>query len=315
VRIAVFGTGGVGGHFGGRLALAGEQVAFVARGEHLAAIRRGGLVLDGPDGAERIVPVTVSDSPGELGAADAVLLAVKTWQLDAALAGIGPLLGPATFVVPLLNGVEAADRVAAALGAERVVPGLCGTVSWVEAPGQIRTLSRRNFVRFGERDGRRTARCEALLAAFERAGIEAELRDDVEAALWEKLLFVVPVGGVGAATRRPIGVVRSLAATRELLERAMREIAAVAAARGVRLRDDLVERSLGFVDSLAPEATSSLQRDLEAGRRSELDAWLGVVVRLGAELGVPTPVQHVHKGTQLPAEHAARGELPVAPVP
>jgi 2-dehydropantoate 2-reductase len=310
VRIAILGAGGVGGHFGGRLALAGEEVAFLARGAHLAAMRAGGLVLEGPDGVRRVERPVASDQPEEIGPADVVLVATKTWQLDDALAAIGPLLGEGAFVVPLLNGVEAADRVAAAIGAGRAVPGLCGTVSWIEAPGRIRTISKRNFVRFGERDGRRSERCLRLLAAFERAGIEAELRADIEAALWEKLLFVVPVGGVGAAMRQPIGGVRSLPETRELLTAAMREIFELATARGIELRSDLVERSLGFVDTLAPEATSSLQRDLAAGRRSELDAWLGVVVRLGRESGVGTPVHDLLYRKLLPAELAARGELP-----
>ena len=309
MRIAVFGAGGVGGFFGGRLALAGETVAFVARGEHLDAMRRDGLRLSGPEGEKLVRPVVASDDPAELGPADAVLVAVKTWQLEEAAREMAPLLGPDTFVVPLQNGVEAAGQLAAALGAGRVVAGLCGTVSWLNAPGRIRTISARNFVRFGELDGGASERCARLLAAFERAGIETEVRGDIEAALWEKLLFVVPVGGVGAATRMPIGVVRELPETRELLERAMREIFALARARGVALREDLVERSLGFVDSLAPAATSSLQRDLAAGRRSELEAWLGAVVRLGRESGVATPIHDVLYRVLLPLELAAQGRI------
>ncbi len=308
LRIAVYGTGGVGGYFGGMLALAGEDVSFVARGEHLLAIREKGLVLELPDG-ERVIRAPATDDPAEIGPVDVVLLAVKTWQVRECARAMGPLLGTATFLVPMQNGVEAAKELAEELGAERVVGGLCGTISFVAAPGRIRNVGGSNFVRFGERDGSRSERCERLRSAFERAGVRAEIPDDIEAALWEKFLFVVPVGGVGATTRAPIGVFRQVPETRELLERAMREIEALGRARGVALPAEIVPKSLHFVDKLPPEGTSSLQRDLAGGRPSELEAWVGAVARLGRESGVATPVHDLFYRCLLPLELRARGRL------
>jgi 2-dehydropantoate 2-reductase len=311
LRIAVYGTGGVGAHFGGRLALGGEEVAFVARGEHLRAIRAGGLRLELPDGERTIHPLA-TDDPADIGPVDVVLLAVKTWQVRDCARAMAPLLASGSFVVPLQNGVEAAGELASELGEERVVGGLCGTISFVVAPGRVRTVGASNFVRFGERgerSGERSARCARLLAAFERAGVRAEIPPDIEVALWEKFLFVVPVGGVGATTRAPIGVFRSLPETRELLERAMREVEALSRARGVALDAGIVPKSLHFVDKLTPEGTSSLQRDLAAGRPSELEAWVGAVARLGRESGVATPVNDFFYRCLLPLELRARGRL------
>jgi 2-dehydropantoate 2-reductase len=312
MRIAIFGTGGVGGLFGGRLALAAEhEVVFVARGAQLEALRRDGLRLRLPEG-ERTVALDAAHATDDLGAVapvDCVLLCVKTWQVAEAARALAPLLGGASFVVPLQNGVEAARTLAGILGSGRVVGGLCGTVSFVEAPGIVRSVGTAHFVRLGELDRRPSERTERLRAALERAGVGAEIPADIEVALWEKFLFVVPVGGVGAAARAPIGALRAVPETRALLARAMREIEAVARARGIALADDCVARSLAFVDRLAPEATSSLQRDLAAGRPSELEAWNGAVVRLGRDSGVPTPVHEALYAALLPGELRARGAL------
>jgi 2-dehydropantoate 2-reductase len=311
MRIGVYGTGGVGGLFGGKLALAGEEVVFLARGRHLAALRARGLRLLLPEGERSIPlsPATATDDAAAMAGVEVVLLGVKTWQLEEAAHALAPHLAPDAFVVPLQNGVEAAATLVRILGAGRVVGGLCGTISFVEAPGTIRSLGTANFVRLGELDRRPSQRGDRLRAAFERAGVAAEIVADIEVALWEKFLFVVSVGGLGAATRAPIGVLRALAETRELLARAMAEIEAVGRARGVALPADPVAKALGFVDRLTPEGTSSLQRDLAAGRPSELEAWNGAVVRLGREAAVPTPVHDVLYRCLLPLELRARGRL------
>ena len=309
MRIAIYGTGGVGGLFGGKLALAGEhEVVFVARGEHLAAMRRSGLKLILPDG-ERTIPLDASTATEDLASVapvDVVLLCVKTWQVEEVARSLGAALRTEGFVVPLQNGVEAAGQLVSTLGAERVVGGLCGTLSFVVEPGVVRNVGGSNFVRLGELDRSRSERAERLRAALERSGTRAEIPDDIEVALWEKLLFVVPLGGVGAAARAPVGVLRTVEATRALLVNAMREIEAVARARGVALPRDVVEKSLAAVDRLPAEGTASLQRDLSAGRRSELEAWNGAVVRLGREAGVATPVHDTLYAALLPAELAAR---------
>ncbi|HEY6066253.1 MAG TPA: 2-dehydropantoate 2-reductase [Thermoanaerobaculia bacterium] len=309
MRIAVFGTGGAGGYFGARLALSGEEVVFIARGEHLLAIRDRGLRVETPAGDLLVRPARATDDPAEAGAVDAVLVGVKTWQVTDAAVAMRPLVGPDTFVVPLQNGVEAAGELAAVLGAGHVLGGLCGTLSWLAGPGVIRSIGRVHFVKFGELDNRPSERAERLRQAFARAEVDVEIPPDVHRASWEKFLFVVSLGGVGAVTRAPAGVVRSVRETRRMLEGCMREILAVGRARGVALADSIVAEKMAFVDSLDPGGTTSLHRDLAEGRPSELDAWNGAVVRLGREAGVSTPLHEFIYHSLLPLELKARGKL------
>lgn len=306
MRIAIFGTGGVGGYYGARLARAGEDVVFIARGAHLEAIRRDGLVVETDAGELLVRPAAATDDPAEAGPVDVVLLGVKTWQVEDAARRMGPLLGPETFVVPLQNGVEAAGQLAAVLGTERVVGGLCATFSWVSAPGRVRSIGGIHSLLFGELDRRPSARTERLREVFERAGVRATIPADIHVSLWEKMLMVVSFGCVGAVTRSPIGVTRALPETRAMILAAMAEIDAVARARGVPMADDSVARGMAFVDSLDPSGTTSLQRDVADGRPSELEAWNGAVVRLGREAGVATPTHAFLYASLLPLERKAR---------
>ncbi len=307
MRIGIYGTGGAGGHFGARLAKAGEAVAFIARGEHLEAIRRHGLTVETDTGEILIRPAAATDDPAQAGKVDVILLAVKTWQVEDAARRLGPMLGLETFVVPLQNGVEAADQLVGVLGPERVVGGLCATFSWIAAPGRIRSLGEVHSIRFGELDRRPSERTEKLREAFDNAGIRATIPPDIHVSLWEKLLFVVSFGGVGAVARVPIGVLRSVPETRRLLVRAMEEIQAVGQARGVTLPADAVAKGMRFLDGLDATGTTSLQRDITEGRPSELEAWNGAVVRLGREAGVPTPTHEFLYASLLPLERKARG--------
>jgi 2-dehydropantoate 2-reductase len=307
MRIAIFGTGGAGGYFGAHLARAGEEVVFIARGEHLQAIRQQGLLVETPVG-EIIVRSEATDNPEQVGAVDVVLVGVKTWQVTDAARAMRPMIAPQTFVVPLQNGVEAAAELAAVLGAQHVLGGLCGTISRVISPGHILSIGETNFVKFGELDNRPSKRAWRLRQAFERAGVKAEVPSDIQAATWEKFIFVAPYGGIGAVTRAPAGVIRSLPETRRMLERGMQEILAVARARQVSLAEGIVEKSMGLIDSLAPNATTSLQRDIAADKPSELEAWNGAVVRLGREADVPTPLHEFIYHSLLPSELRARGE-------
>lgn len=309
MRAAVFGTGGAGGRFGADLARAGEDVAFIARGTHLATIREHGLVVETDEGEFRVRPAVATDAPEEVGPVDVVLLGVKTWQVEEAARAMRPLLGPRTFVVPLQNGVEAAGQLSGVLGAERVVGGLCATFSWITAPGRIRSLGKVHSLRFGELDRRPSQRTERLRSAFERAGVRATIPPDIEVSLWEKFLIVVSFGGVGAVTRVPVGVTRSTPETRHLIGRGMQEIVAVGRARGVALPDDAVGKGMAFVDSLDPSGTTSLQRDIAEGRPSELEAWNGAVARLGRAAGVPTPVHEFLYASLLPLERQARDSV------
>jgi 2-dehydropantoate 2-reductase len=308
MRVVVYGTGGVGGYFGGRLAQAGEEVVFIARGEHLRAIRDRGLRVDSIKGDFLIQPATAVQDPVEVGQADVILLGVKAWQVPQAADAMRPMVGAATFVVPLQNGVDAPAQLAEVLGKEHVVGGLCRISTMIAAPGHIRHVGIEPYIAFGELDGKASQRCEMLRAAFERAGVLAEVPPNIHAAMWEKFVFIAAIGGVGAVTRMPIGVTRSIAETRQMLLAAMQETVAVAQARGVELPADLVSRTLAVIDSLPPQATASMQRDISQGLPSELDSQNGALVRMGREAVVPTPVHAFIYASLLPQEMHARGE-------
>jgi 2-dehydropantoate 2-reductase len=220
-----------------------------------------------------------------------------------------PMVGPATFVVPLQNGVEAASQLAAVLGAEHALGGLCGTFSWVVAPGKIRSTSTATFIKFGELDNQRSERVERLGQAFSKTSVKADIPSDIYKALWQKFLLVTAFGGVGAVSWAPIGVIRTMPETRELLQQCMEEVAAVAHARGIQLDDTVVTDTMRYVDSLAANATTSLQRDIAEGKPSEIDYWNGAVVRQGRAVEVSTPVNEFIYHSMLPQELRARGKM------
>ena len=306
MRIATIGAGAVGGYFGGRLGEAGNEVAFVARGETLGAIRDHGLRIDSPKGDLTLAPWRVTDDPADIGEVDLVVLGVKAWQVPEVAPSLSPLMGEGTCVLPLQNGVEAAGQLAAELGAGPVLGGLCRIISLQVAPGHVRHLGVEPSVDLGELDGPPTPRVERVRQAFAEAGVSARAREDIQAAIWEKFLFICPVSGVGAVTGKTIGEFRADPEARPMVERAMREVVVVGAGHGVSLRDDIVERTLAFLDRLPPDGTASMQRDLLEGRPSELESQNGAVVRLGREVGVPTPVNLEIYERLLPIEKANR---------
>jgi 2-dehydropantoate 2-reductase len=313
MRIAVVGTGGVGGLLAALLARAGEEVAVVARGAQLAAIRGGGIAVDSPLGRFTQRVAEAAEDPGALAPADVVLVAVKAWQVAEVAPRLAPLLAGGGLAVPLQNGVEAADRLAAALGEERVAGGLIGVLSWLTGPGAVKQVGAPPRVVVGARGagaGGQRPRLDALVAALARAGAQAERTDDIVRASWEKFLLIEPWGAVSAAARAPIGVVRSVPATRALWLAALEEVAAVGRARGVALPADATARTAAAVDAVPAEATASMQRDLGAGRPSELEEQVGAVVRLAAEIGVPVPVHASLLAVLRPQEAAARGQIP-----
>ncbi|HEV7570843.1 MAG TPA: 2-dehydropantoate 2-reductase [Thermoanaerobaculia bacterium] len=307
MRIAIIGAGGVGGYFGGKLADGGVDVTFIVRGATLEAMRTRGLRVDSIRGDFVVEHPNATDDPASAGHVDAIFVAVKAWQIADAAEQIKPMLGDDTMVVPLENGIDAPDQLAAILGREHVLGGLCGIVSFIAAPGHIRHIGADPFVMFGELDNRRTPRVEALRDECLRAGVQADIPADIHHALWSKFVFIAPMSGIGAATRVPIGVWRAMPETRELAIKAIREIVDVAAARGVDLGgDEAVDRTLSRFDGLPTESTSSLQRDIIDGKPSELDAQLGAVIRLGRESNIPTPVCEMLLGLLLPQERKAR---------
>jgi 2-dehydropantoate 2-reductase len=307
LAFAVFGTGAVGGYFGGRLAEAGFDVRFIARGKHLSAIRDGGLRVSSVDGDFLIRPAQVDADPAAVGRVDVVLVGVKAWQVPAAADAMRPLVGGHTLVVPLQNGVEAPDQLAAALGPGPVLGGLCRVLAFLDGPGHIRHTGVAPYVAFGERDGSRSDRVEALRRAFALArGVTVEVPPDIRIAMWSKFLFIAALGGVGALTRSPIGVLRSEPTSRRLLRTALSEIHEVAGRQGIELAPDIVDRTLAYIDTLPAEGTASMQRDIMEGRPSELEAQVGAVVRLGDRMGVAVPVHRMIYQSLLPLEREAR---------
>lgn len=306
MRTAIFGTGGAGGYFGAQLALAGEDVVFIARGEHLRAIQDNGLILETASG-ETVMKVVATDDPATVGKVDVILMGVKTWQIAEAAQAMLPMMHPGTFVVPLQNGVEAASSIAETVGAARVVDGTCNTITRIIDPGRLKSLGQVNFIRFGERDNGKSDRILALRDMLIRAGVRAEIPDDIRVAVWKKFCFSGGCGGIAAVTRSPAGVFRSLPHTRALLERSIAEVVAVGRGLGVGLDGGQVAETLAFLDSLAPESTPSLLRDISAGKPSELEAWTGAVVRLGRKANVATPVSDAVYALLLPQERKARG--------
>lgn len=309
MRIAVLGVGGVGGYFGGRLADAGEDVVFIARGTHLDALRSTGLRVDSIAGDFHVQPVSATDDPAEVGPVDAVLLGVKAWQVPEAAQAMGPLMGQDTFVVPLENGVEAPSQLSEALGSEHVLGGLCAIISFISGPGHITHAGYEPSVAFGELDNRRSQRAERLRDAFTRAGVKAEIPEDIHVAMWRKFLFISGFGGVASVVQLPAGGWRSVEPTRALLQSAFEEVDAIARAAGIHLPADAVASALNTVDGLPGDGTASMQRDITDGKPSEIEAQTGAIVRLGRTYGVPTPVNDFIYAALIPRERRARSQV------
>jgi|ERR1043165_3657777 2-dehydropantoate 2-reductase len=289
MRIVVYGTGGVGGFFGGRLARAGEVVTFIARGEHLRAIKANGLRVDSPAGDFVINPARATDTVDEVGETDLVILGVKAWQVPEAARAIKPLIGSSTTVLPLQNGVDAVPQLVDELGSKNVIGGLCRIVSYVVEPGHIQHVGFAPSVIIGELDNQRTERITQIERVFKHAGLDTTIAADIQVALWTKFLFIASFSGIGALANAPARVVRSDPKWRAQILSALKEIYALAHARGVKLPSDSVDRVMAFVDALPDDATSSMQRDIAAGKPSELESQNGAVVRMASESGIDVP--------------------------
>lgn len=306
MKIAVIGVGGVGGYFGGKLAKAGVDTVFIARGATLEALRTKGLRVDSIAGDFVVDRVNATDNPTD--PVDAVIFATKAWQIPEAAEKAKPLIGKETIAVPLENGMEAPDQLAHAFGRHHVLGGLCGIVSYIVAPGHIKHAAIDPFVMFGELDNARTPRVERLRQTFASAGIKADIPEDIHRSMWSKFLFIAPMSAIGALTRVPIGSWRSIPETREIAIGAMREMIAIASARGIDLGDDAIERTLERYERMAPDSTSSLQRDIIEGKPSELEAQAGAIVRMARESKVATPICETLYALLLPQERRARGD-------
>lgn len=289
MKLAIMGSGGVGGYFGGRLAAKGYDVSFIARGRHLDAIRRDGLKIESANGDVHIYPAKATDTPSDIGPVDYVFFATKLWDTELGGKAIRPLINADSAVISLQNGVDAEDRLTMTLGREHVMGGVAQIASVIAAPGVIRHTGTMARIILGELDGSRTARAEALLTALHDAGIDAEIVDDIVTAIWRKFVFLVALSGVTSVTRHALGPLREDPHTRALLATIMKETIAVARAKGIDIDPAYVNDRLGFLDTLPADMTSSMRQDLQRGNRLELDWLSGAVVRMGQELGIDTP--------------------------
>lgn len=290
MRIVIMGAGGLGGYFGARLAAAGNDVAFVARGAHLAAIRQNGLRVTSALGDLHLTNVVATDDPSTLATADVVIIGVKLWDTETAAAAVKPLVRPGTAVVSFQNGVSKDEVLAGILGREAIIGGVAQIGVYIASPGVIAHIGTMAKLTFGELDNRRSARVEALYAACIAAGIDAEIAADTGLATWQKFVFLVGMSAVTSTMRSTIGPIRANAQARGFLLDVMREVVAVGRAMGVALPQDYAEQRLALANGLPPQMTASMQGDLARGNRLELPWLSGAVVDMGAQVGVPTPL-------------------------
>lgn len=290
MRIAVMAAGAVGGYFGARLAAAGHDVAFLARGLHLEAIRTRGLTLRSPLGDAHVTEVRASDNPAELGTVDVVLFAVKLWDTEAAARAIVPLVAGGGMVIPLQNGVESSERIGSVIGTARVMGGAAYISATVAEPGVIVQTGQFARLRFGPLLPGQEAVARELLRACTQAAIDVELVADIRRVLWEKFAFICALSGVTSATRQSIGPIRSDPDLRAVFEAALREVWTLGRARGIELDDEFVAQQMSFVDGLPAEVRASMLNDLLAGHRLEAPWLSGAVARMAREAALEAPV-------------------------
>ena len=292
MRIAIMGTGGMGGFYGGLLAAQDRDVSFIARGPHMQAIREHGLRLIGPDTDITIKPATVTEDPASIGQVDVVLFCVKLYSAETAAELIKPLIGPNTMVISVMNGVDGPDRIASILGREHVVGGAAYAAATIEEPGVVGFRKGPNRLVYGELDGTINNRVQAFQKLCEGAGFTAEISDDILATLWSKFVMLSTNAALTALARHPVGVVYKDPDIRPVAVALMNEAYAVAKAQDINVPDDIVERSLTTIQSFAPDMYASMYHDLIAGRPLEVASFSGLITRLGQQLNVPTPHHH-----------------------
>lgn len=300
MKIMIMGSGGVGSYYGGLLAKQGNDVTFIARGAHLQALQTNGLQVKSIHGDFAIIPAQATDSPAEVSAVDLILFCVKTYDTDDAAKAIQPAVSPQTAVISLQNGVDAVERIGKVVGVEHVLGGVTQISSALEAPGVVKQVSQFRRIVVGELDGSVSARAQSIEKTLKETGITVEITQNIFKALWTKLVFISAASGLGGLTRLPMGDYRSVPETRAMIVGLMSEVEAVARAQDIALDADVVQKSLDFIDAAAPQIKASMQLDVEAGRRTELESIIGVIGRKGRELGVPTPTADAIYAALLP---------------
>jgi 2-dehydropantoate 2-reductase len=305
MNIVVIGAGGVGGYFGGKLAKAGFDVTFIARGKHLEAIKNNGLQVKSILGDFRVTP-KITDSIKDIKNPDLIILGVKSWQVLDVATQLKGVITKNTMVLPLQNGADNADKLLSVLPKEHVLAGLCKIVSKVEAPGIINHFTFEPEIVFGEFDNSKTERIKHLKEIFDKAGFKNTLSDDIHLDIWKKFLFIGTISGIGAITRAVFGVIREQEGIRKIIYDTANEMVAIANAKGIGLTQQDIEMIVKVIDNLDYNTTASMQRDMMEGKPSELENFNGYIVNQGKLLGIETPTNAFIYHCLLPQEMKAR---------
>ncbi len=306
MHIVIYGTGGVGGYFGTRLAQAGNDVTFIARGKHLEAIKQNGLQLKSSKGDYLVYPAKARATISEIADIDLILVCVKTWQVVEVAQKIKPVLNENTMVISLLNGVENEDTLCSIIDKKNLLAGLCKIVSKIEDYGIINHLSYEPTIVFGELNNTKTKRALQLEKLFLKAGITTKLADNIQKEIWTKFLYITTVSAVGALTRATIGEMIAMPQIKRMMIQIAEEIVTIAKSKGINFSENIIDKQFQIIETQPYNTTSSLQRDMMEGKPSELEAQNGTIVKLGKELGIPTPVNSFIYYCLLPQENNAR---------
>ncbi len=305
MTVAIIGAGGVGGYFGGKLALNGNKVTFLSRGEHFKAIKKHGLTVKSIQGNFIINPAFVTDNLYDISGADLIILGVKAWQVKEIAKKLKSIIHSNTVVIPLQNGILASEELAAELDYKNIIGGLCKIISKIESPGVINHSGLEPCIVIGELNNKNSERIVVINEMLNNAGISCIITEDITAELWKKFIAIC-VSGLLAITHSTYGVLRELKGTRTLMETLISEIYTLSQKTGINLDNDIVEKTIAFIDTFPYDSTSSLTRDVWEGNPSEIDYQNGTVVKLGKKYGVDTPVNEFIYNCILPMEIKAR---------
>ncbi len=306
MNILIFGIGGVGGYFGGKLSQAGFDVTMIARGKHLEAIKKNGLEVESINGDFKVKPKLATDNLAEVPTSDLVILGVKSWQIQDVAKQLKQVISAETMVLPLQNGANNVEKLLEILPKKNIVAGLCHIVSFVEKPGKIKHVSFEPRITFGEIDNSKSERIQQLKSVFDKAEIAKFNPENIQLEIWKKFLYIATVSGLGGLTRVPIDKIRESEYLYDLLQKTAREIMSVANGKRIPLTEEHLEKTFEIIQSQPPGTTASTQRDIMAGRPSELENFNGFIVKEAEKLKISTPVNKMIYECLLPMEMEAR---------